>query len=145
MNIHPGKTIIVLAIVSLMTAGSVLAQNQKGERDWHKAPPNAEAKLARISAALELSDQQAIDMLVVLQEQEQKRAALHEQSMIILGPEICVQRIEAEQAILAILTPEQAETFLQHREERQEKSKEREHPRRGRGDLDCSDYEGGDS
>jgi Spy/CpxP family protein refolding chaperone len=145
MNTHLSKTISIVVIVSLMTAGAAFAQNQKGDRDWQKGPPRVEEKLARISAALDLSDQQSIDMLVILQEQEEKRTALHDQSMLLMGPEICAQRAEAEDAILAILTPEQVETFLQIREERQDKAKDRGHGRKGRRGLDCSDYEGGDS
>jgi len=135
----------ILAIASLLAAGSALAQNQKNKRDWQSAPPSVEEKLAHISAALDLSDEQSVEMLVVLQEQKEKRVLLHEQSMALMGPEICAHKYETEEAILAILTPEQTETFLQIREERQDKAHEQKRGGRNRGDLDCTGYEGGDS
>ena len=86
MNTRLSKTITILAVVSLLTAGSALAQRQNGDRDWQKGPPSVEEKLARISAALGRDDQQAVDMFFVLQEQEQYKAALHEQTMALMGP-----------------------------------------------------------
>jgi hypothetical protein len=140
MNIRLSKSISIIAIVSLLAAGAALAQKQQGVRDWQKGPPSVEEKLARISAALDLSDEQSVEMLVVLQQQEEAGAALHEQTMALIGPEICAHKLETEEAILAILTPEQTETFLQIREERRAKAEEHDHGRRGRGgDLDCSE------
>ena len=113
MNTRLSKTVSILAIASLLTAGSVLAQNRQSDNDWQKGPPTAEEKLARISAALNLSGDQSQEMLRVLQEQAEKGAALHEQTMMIMGPEICAQRAENEEAILAILDADQTELFLQ--------------------------------
>jgi hypothetical protein len=73
---------------------------------------------------------------VVLQEQEESRAALREQSMALLGPEICAQRLEAEEATLAILTIEQAGLFLEMAEQRRQKD-----GRRGHGGPDCTETE----
>jgi hypothetical protein len=141
MRIRLSKTISIFAIVGLMAAGTALAQNQQGVRDWHKDPPSVEEKLARISAALDLSDEQSVEMLVILQQQEEARVALHEQTMALIGPEICAHKFESEEAILAILTAAQTETFLQIRGERQLKAEKHDRGRRGRGgDLDCSGY-----
>jgi hypothetical protein len=138
MRIRLSKTISIIAIVSLMAAGTALAQNQQGVRDWQKGPPSVEEKLAHISTALDLSDEQSLEMLVILQQQEEARAAFHEQTMALIGPEICAHRLETEEAILAILTAEQAETFLQFREERQLKDEKHDRGRRSRGgELDC--------
>ena len=139
MNTRLSKTITILAIVSLLSAGSAFAQKQNnGDRDWQKGPPTVEEKLARISAALGLDDAQSVAMLVVLQEQEQTRIRLHEETMALMGPEICADRAATESAILEILTAEQAELFLQMKEERKGKANDRRSGNRG-GGLDCSD------
>ena len=140
MKIRLSKSIPIIAIIGLMMTGTALAQKQQGTRDWQKGPPSVEEKLARISASLDLSDEQSVDMLVILQQQEEAGAALHEETMALLGPEICAHKLETEEAILALLTPEQTETFLLIREERQLKAEKHDRGRKGRGgDLDCSD------
>ena len=147
MNTRLTRTLAILTLGGLLVAGSAAAQNQnqgqKDLRDWQKGPPSIEEKLAKISDALDLSDEQVVDMLLVLQEQERNREALHEQTMAMLGPEICAHRAEAEDAIANILTAEQLETFMQIREERQERAQNRDRRGKGRGDLDCSQYEEG--
>lgn len=137
MNTRLTKTASILAVVSLLAAGSAFAEKQHGGREWQKGPPSVEERLARISAALDLSYDQSQDMLAILQEQEENKAALHEQIMEMMGPEICAQKAQTEEAILGILTAEQTELYLQIREERQGKPQ-----RKGRGgnaELDCSD------
>lgn len=138
MNTVLKKTVLISALLCLMASGSVLAQKQQGGRDWQGGPPSVEQKLARISEALDLSDEQSVQMLVVLQEQEASRIALHEQSMALLGPEICAQRLETEESILAILTPEQADQFLEMAEQRRQKAGNRDRGGKNRGGLDCT-------
>jgi len=138
MNSRLSKTISILAIISLLTAGSALAQKKQGERDWQKGPPSVEEKLARISEALNLNDEQSLEMLTVLQQQAENRAALHEQTMALMGPEICAQKAAAEESILAILDEEQTELFLQIRVERELKARQRERAGKRRSNLDCS-------
>ena len=138
MNHHFSKFIATLAIISLLAAGSALAQNkQGGQRDWQKGPPSVEEKLARISAALDLDEQQAREMLVVLQNHEADRVALHERTMEIMGPEICAQKLDHEQAVLDILTPEQTEIFLEMNEQRRTKADRKRGGDNGRQKLDC--------
>jgi len=141
MNTRLSKTVSIFAIVSLLTAGSVLAQNQKGDReDWQNGPPTAEEKLARISAVLNLSGDQSQEMLRLLQEQEEKSVALHEQTMMLMGPEICAQRAENEEAMLAILDAEQTELFLQIKEQRQANAtNSRSRHGKRKGELNCDD------
>jgi len=141
MNTVLKKTVLISAILCLLASGSVMAQKQRGENDWHGGPPSVEQKLARISEALGLSDEQSVQMLMVLQEQEENRAALHEQSMTMFGAEICDQRRATEEAILAVLTPEQTELFLEMAEQRRQKAKNRDRGGRNRGGLDCSEAE----
>ena len=138
MNTRLSKMVSILAIASLLTAGSVLAQNRQSDNDWQKGPPTAEEKLARISAALNLSGDQSQEMLRVLQEQGEKGAALHEQTMMIMGPEICAQRAENEEAILAILDADQTELFLQMKEQRRaDAANTRNRNAKRMGELDC--------
>lgn len=141
------STIALIALAGLIASGSATAQNppRDRDRDWHKGPPSVEQKLARISAALDLSDEQSVQMLGILQEQEQKRAALHEQSMALLGPEICAQRNEAEEAVLSILDEEQAARYFELRQQREERAGQRERRRERKGGLDCENLAVGDS
>ena len=137
MKTRLAKTVSILAVVSLLAAGSAFAEKQYGGRDWQKGPPSVEERLARISAALDLSDEQSLEMLAILQEQEEKKAALHEQMMELMGPEICAQQAETEAAILGVLNAEQTELWLQHREDRQNKSRRKN--RGGGAGLECQD------
>lgn len=129
-----------LAITSLLMTGGAIAQNQKGERDWHKGPPSVEEKLARISEALDLSDEQSLEMLAVLQQQENHRQAMHDRTMELMGEEICAQRAQSETSILAILDDDQAELFLKMKEERKARAGDRKRSRKGQEPLDCSEY-----
>lgn len=136
----------VLAVASLLAAGGAFAQQQQpGGRDWHKGPPSVEEKLARLSDALDLSDQQSADMLAVLQELENQKIALRQRTMEIMGAEICAQRARGEEAILAILDAEQAELFLQMQLERQIRASSRTRSRQDHDAPDCSGYPGDDS
>ena len=139
MNSRLSKTISILAIVSLLAAGSALAQNQRGGADWQKGPPSVEEKLARISAALNLTGDQSLEMLEILLAQADKRAAIHEQAMALIGPEICTQQAENEEAILTILDEEQAALFMQMIENRKESAGQNDRRGRIRNELDCSD------
>jgi hypothetical protein len=136
----------ILAVASLLAAGGAFAQQQqRGGKNWHKGPPSVEEKLARISAALDLSDEQSAEMLAVLQEAESNKEALHQRTMEIMGAEICAQKARAEEAILAILDTEQAELFLQMKEDRPSRAHNRTRSRKDHDAPDCSEYAGGDS
>ena len=145
MKTRLATAITVLAMASLLSAGSAFADNQQRDRDWQKGPPSVEQKLARISDALDLSDEQSAQMLRILQQQEQAKRARHDEIMALMGPEICAQRAEAEDAILSILDEEQTALYLEIRQQRQERGDK--HRRQGRaGDpLDCNAFEGDDS
>lgn len=144
MNPRISKTAAFVATLCLLSAGTAFAQNQNGgpqggrngDHDWQKGPPSVEEKLARISNALGLDDEQSLQMLELLQNQEQQRAALYEQTMALMGEEICAQRSAHEQAVLDILTTEQAEQFVAIKQSRNERRQAREN-RRGGGGLDC--------
>ncbi len=132
MNTRLAKVMTILAAVSLLATGNALAQMHKGHKDWSKGPPTAEEQLARLSSALELDSKQSADMLVVLQQQEENRAALHEKIKQQMGAEICAQRAASEKAIVEILTDTQTEQYLQMKKERKER-----HGGDHMLDLDC--------
>lgn len=134
------KFAIILCVLGIASAGTAAAQSGNDDRHWRQGPPSVEDVLARMSETLNLSDQQVVDLLVVLQEHAAQRAALHEQSMALIGPEVCAQKAAAEEDILAILTPEQTDLFLEIKENRRAKAGE---GNRGRGQRgpDCSQYE----
>ena len=136
------STVTVLTVTGLLTAASAFAGPPMGDRDWQKGPPRVEEKLARISWALSLTDEQSAEMLTILQEQERDQLALHEQTMQIMGAEICAQRTRTEEAILAILDDDQQALFLQMKEERLAQKANRKHSRIGQETLDCDSYEG---
>ena len=129
--------IVSLLLVALLASGSALAQKPQGKRDLFGGPPSAEEKLFHLSEALDLSDEQAVSLLTVLQDKEAKRAALHEQAIEFIGPDACALMAETESDILAILTPEQGEQFLTMKEERRERAEERGRQRGRPGSLDC--------
>lgn len=132
MNTRLAKVMTILAAVGLLATGNALAQMHKGHKDWSKGPPTAEEQLARLSSALDLDSKQSAEMLAVLQQQEEDRAALHEKIKQQMEPEICAQRAASEKAIIAVLTAAQTEKYLQMQQERKER-----HGGNRMFDLDC--------
>lgn len=132
--------IVSFLLAALLASGSALAQKPQGKRDFFGGPPSAEEHLLRLSEALDLSDEQSVSLLTVLHEKEARRAALHERAIELIGADVCALRAETESDILAILTPEQGEQFLQSMEQRRVRAGERDRQRSRRGSLDCSQY-----
>jgi len=148
MKTRISTIVAVLTVAGLLLSGNAFAeknrvnQNLMGEPG---GPPSAEEKLARMSDALGLDDKQAVELLLVLQDKEEKHQALHEQTQMLMGPEICALMFETEEEILAILTPEQTAQFMQMKEERRARAESRGRKGRGMGPPDCSEYEDGES
>jgi Spy/CpxP family protein refolding chaperone len=114
----------MLILAALLTTGTALAQAQRADpsrspdRPWHHEPRGAEQQLAHLDHALDLTDEQSLQLLEVLQLAETEREALHARAMESFQPEICALRQNTEADIFAILTPEQAENFQQLQQER---------------------------
>jgi hypothetical protein len=134
-------SVTILILASMLLAGTAFAQKQQGRGDSDGGPPSSAQKLDRLSAELDLSDQQELEMLEILQKKEADRERLREQFHAQMGPEICAQMMETEEEILAILDQSQAEQFLQMKEERRIRAQERNHYRNRMGPPDCSQYE----
>jgi len=109
-----------LGLAALLTASTVQARPPENDDHWRFGPPNAEMQLARLNQALDLTDEQSVQLLEVLQAAEVERADLHARIMEQMKPEVCALMQGTEAEILTILTPEQAATFAQLKEERQD-------------------------
>lgn len=116
-----------LAASALLATGIALAQppDHEGvwdgafhEGTWHGGPPSAQGQLARLHELLQLTDEQSQQLLAVLLAREDEQQALRTRILEEMRPEICMLRRNTEADILAVLTPEQAELFLQHQAER---------------------------
>ena len=138
MNRKKPVLVATLFLAIMLTAGMALAQTERLDRQWHHGPPGAAQKLAHLDRALDLSDEQASQLLDVLQAAEAEREALHAQAMDAYRPEICALRQTTEAEIRAILTPEQVARLEQLHQERAG----RRDGRRGPPELDCPDEDG---
>lgn len=132
---HPFTTLLTttLAIV-LIPAASLQAQPNKAR---HHGPPDAEMRVAHLTRALELSDQQSADLLEVFQAVDEERRALRQQALLQMKPQICELRQATEEEINTILDDEQLVKL--------EEIKANHERGRGRRDwhaineMDCSD------
>lgn len=123
-----------LTLAALFAAGTALAQADRPDRQWHHGPPGAVQQLAHLEQALDLTDDQALQLLEVLQDAEAEREALHTRAMESFQPEVCALRERTQAEVMAILTPEQAAELEQLREERTS----RQGGRGGAPKVDCS-------
>jgi Spy/CpxP family protein refolding chaperone len=126
---------VILATAALLTAGGALAGPPDHDGSWRMGPPGPEQRLARLAQGLDLSPEQARQMLEVLQDAEADHQAVRARFFEEAGPELCAIRQNTEADILALLTPEQAAELSEQREDRAE---HRAQNRQGAGPaLDC--------
>jgi hypothetical protein len=138
MNTCRANTVSMLFLLGLLACATAIAQQQGGDHSRGHRAPSAEQRLAHMSDALDLSGQQSMDMLIVLQQADDNRQALREKTREMLGPEICAERAQTEEAILEILMPEQELLFYQMIEARKDKAKRKGRGRNDLDELDCS-------
>jgi hypothetical protein len=132
---------LALAASLFFSAAAIAGQSrQHGNPGFFGGPPTTAEQLARLSEALGLTDAQQVEMLEVLQANEARRQALREQTMDLMGAEICQSRADGEAAILAVLDEEQAALFLEKKEKRQAGEPGKRKGRRGESGLDCSQF-----
>ncbi len=150
------RFIVTLMVASLVAvSGLALAGNQNGPggfeggqngnqngagNHYYGGGPSTADRLARISNALGLSAEQEAALLEVLQQHELDRAAIREEMMVLMGPEICGLQADVEADILALLTEEQAALFIEHKAERGANANKGRN-QRGFGPIDCTAYE----
>ena len=143
------KSLLILGVVSLLTAGAAFAQSGKYDANSEgkyrgKGKPNAEQNrgaahnMAHLSQALELTPEQEDAILAFFRDRQAEREAMRERIMADYGDEICAQRAASETAfedlLYSILDDEQLaahEEMKAKREARQAKRQER----RGGGGL----------
>ena len=149
MNIRPLTIPLILAVAALAASGPALAQQRPADQDlqrpdpqgWHMPRVGAEQQLARLSEQLQLSDEQSLQLLEVLQAARDEREILQARVMEQMQPEICAQMRNTETAILEILTQEQAQQFEQLKADRVNRQNERR-SRDGFSALECPADEG---
>lgn len=147
MNALSVKTIFIVTITALMFAAGASAQNgqgnggpraQGGDQGGHHGPVDAETRVAHMTRFLDLTDEQSMALLEILQAVDQERMALHEEAFQQLEPEICALQKNVEEEIRNILNDDQVALL-------EEKKRERENDRFGKSwrgmHLDCSAYE----
>lgn len=132
-------TLAALALLLGLHSFNATAQERRGDGPGRHGPPGATEHLARLERALDLSDEQSLRLLQVLQQAEAEREALHARAFEQLKPEICALRASAEAEIIAVLDGEQAARFQSLKAERQQKAGERGGRRRGADWPDCGE------
>ena len=136
------RAVLAIATAFLLVAGSAMARQEGGRHgypDGHRGPPDAETRVARMTQALDLTDEQSARLLVVMQDLDSERRVLHDQVMEQMKPELCDLQSRTEIEIADILTPEQQVLAEELKAERPGKGSRR--GRRGPEGLDCSEFE----
>lgn len=139
MKTRSTLSLLAVTAASLLVATSATARQEgghRGDREGHRGPPDAETRVAKMTKMLDLSDEQSAQLLVIMQEQDIERQALHNQMMDLMRPELCDQKLRSEAEVATILTDEQLVMLEEKKAAREEKGGKRGH--RGMGDLDCS-------
>jgi Spy/CpxP family protein refolding chaperone len=145
MNTRLKTTLLTIAAASLLGMGTAVAGNGPGggqgmgpgalgmDGDGPFGPAD---RMARISAQLQLSEDQEFALLEMFHEHAAERNALRGQIAAEYGTEICAQREAHRQAFEDILTAEQLETFQAMQEQRAEERSQRRAHRFG-GGINC--------
>ena len=156
MNTRFSKSILVLAIVSLLGTGAALAGgngngngdgtgvgggNAGAQGDFGGGPAD---RMARISERLGLSTDQQHDLLDLFDAQERERARIHADIVNDYGDRVCTQRRLHQAEFQALLTADQLalhEAMMAQRQERRANNGQG----RGAGGFDCSAEDADDS
>ena len=136
------RAVLAIATAFLLVAGSAMARQEGGRHgypDGHRGPPDAETRVARMTQALDLTDEQSARLLVVMQDLDSERRVLHDQVMEQMKPELCDLQSRPDSEIADILTPEHHVLAEELKAERPGKGSRR--GRRGPEGLDCSEFE----
>jgi Spy/CpxP family protein refolding chaperone len=142
MKTLSNRSRIAFAAALLLVAASAVARQDggpHGDRSGHRGPPDAEMRVAKMTQMLDLTDEQSARLLVVMQDVDLERDALHDRIMEQMKPELCDLQLRTESEINTILTPEQLALLQEQKESRPERARDR--GRRGMDRLDCSEFE----
>lgn len=135
----------IVATAALLATGAVMAdpygQNENGPGGFrHGGPPSAERQLAWLHEQLDLTEDQSVELLPLLQSRQAAQEELRARVLEEMRPEMCAQKQATDADILEVLTPEQAERYLQLQEQRRSTTGDRRG--RGPGPLNCEGYGG---
>lgn len=136
MKLDIRKVALGAGLAGLLLSTAAIAGNPGHERGKMHGKFGAEHQLARMRRALDLSDEQSQELLVILQAAEEERRATFERVMEEAKPEICAQRDATHSAILDVLTVDQAEEFEEVLAERRDRFHQ-DGRRGGMPDLSC--------
>lgn len=142
MKTVSNRSRIAFAAALLLVAASAVARQDggpHGDRNGHRGPPDAEMRVAKMTQMLDLTDEQSARLLVVMQDLDLERDALHDRMMEQMKPELCDLQLRTESEINGILTPEQLVLLEEQKESRPLRNRDR--ARGGMGRLDCTEYE----
>ena len=139
MSLFSTRSMVLIIVSLLLTAGNATAQNDRGARDRPHGPRDAESQVARMTAQLNLSDEQSVALLTLLQSTDQERQAIHEQMRSQMEPELCELQLRTESDITSVLDEQQLALFEEQRKERAQNRNGQ--AGRGRQPLYCSAYE----
>jgi Spy/CpxP family protein refolding chaperone len=142
MKTVSNRSRIAFAAALLLVAASAVARQDggpHGDRSGHRGPPDAEMRVAKMTQMLELTDEQSAQLLVVMQDLDVEREALHDRMLEQMKPELCDLQLRTESEINGILTPEQRVLLEEQKESRPLRNRDRS--RGGMGRLDCSEFE----
>ena len=134
---HPITPLLTTILaVTVFAAGQLQARPDMAR---HHGRPDAEMRVAHMSSALGLSDQQSAQLLELFQDVDEERRAMHEQTMELMKPQICELQLETWTAVNKILDDDQQFQLEEMKASRE--SDKGHHRSRGMHDLDCSAFE----
>ena len=131
---YPITTLLATTLAfTLFAAGQLQARPDMAR---HHGPPDAEMRVAHMSRALELSDDQSAQLLELFQAVDEERRAMHEQAMELMKPQICELQLATRAKLEVILDEEQLAQLEEMKASRESDNDRRKW--RGMHDLDCS-------
>ena len=140
MKIDLSRLSTLLAIGALLMTASAFARPPGDASQWRMGPPGAEERLARLSQQLQLTDEQSLRMLEILQASEDEHHAIRERVMNEIRPEVCALMDHTRQQILAILTPEQVADYDQLSADRHARQQQQSNRSRRRFSPGCESF-----
>ncbi len=135
------KRLVLTLMIALLPASLLQAQSNQA---WQHGPPDAETRVAHLTSALDLSDQQSADLLDFFQTMDQERRDLREQMIQEMAPQICAHRADTEAELARILNREQLALMEELKANRQQRGQGNRRNRntgrdwQGMPDIDCS-------
>lgn len=123
-------------VAALVLASVAWAQQGPGKGQGH-GRPSLDDRVARLSQELDLTDEQAADVREIMQQAQASRPNVRIMEREEARPALCKHMLETDAQIKAVLTESQVEQYETFKESR----KAGLGGGRGRGPVDCSEFE----